>query len=234
MAGFKTHVTVSSILGVGYGGAAYFMYGAPAPACALAAGLCGVSGMLPDLDSDSGRPLHESVLLAAAIVPMMMLRRFQHWGMPHEMMVLAAAGLYLLIRFGIAAVVKRFTVHRGMFHSIPTMLICGEITYLLASGEDWRIRAFMAGGVMVGFLSHLILDEIWSVEWTHARVKSSFGTAFKFFGKSWGANFVCFATLFLVSGVLLFDPQGLQSPSGTNVASRDQQSTRLIDHWLHR
>ena len=33
MAGFKTHITVSSLLGVGYGGAAYWMYGVPWPTC---------------------------------------------------------------------------------------------------------------------------------------------------------------------------------------------------------
>ena len=77
MAGFKTHITVSSLLGVGYGGAAYLMYGVPWPTCALAAGLCGVSGMLPDIDSDSGTPLHESMAFAAAVVPMMLLHRFQ-------------------------------------------------------------------------------------------------------------------------------------------------------------
>ena len=35
----------------------------------------------------------------------------------------------------------------------------------------------------LGYLSHLVLDEIWSVEWTHGlHLKNSFGTALKFFG----------------------------------------------------
>src|SRR5262245_32810478 len=51
MAGFKTHVTTSSVLGVGYGVAGfYYLGGEHLPSCVLATGLCGVSGMLPDLD----------------------------------------------------------------------------------------------------------------------------------------------------------------------------------------
>ena len=139
MPGFKTHITASSLLGAGYGGAAYFVYGIPWPACVLAGGLCGVSGMLPDMDSDSGRPLHESMAFAAAVVPMMLLHRLQHWGLSHEMIILAAAAIYLLIRFGVTALLKRYTVHRGMFHSLPAAVVFGEIAYLLGSGDDERI-----------------------------------------------------------------------------------------------
>ena len=56
-----------------------------------------------------------------------------------------------------------------MFHSLPAAVIFGEIAFLLASGDDWRLRAFKAGGVVIGFLSHLVLDEIYSIEWTRGR-----------------------------------------------------------------
>ncbi len=237
MAGFKTHITVSSLMGVGYGGAAYLMYGVPWPTCLLAGGLCGVSGMLPDIDSDSGRPLHESMAFAAAVVPMMLLRRFQHWGMSHEMIILAGAGVYLLIRFGLAALVKRFTVHRGMFHSIPAAVIFGEIAYLLAAGDDWRLRAFTAGAVVLGYLSHLVLDEIYSIQWSGGRLqlKSSFGTALKLFGHGWWANLSAYVKLSILAAVILFEPQvsqGLSSPGGAS--SVQQTATRLIDQILHR
>ena len=207
MAGFKTHITVSSLLGVGYGGAAYLMYGVPWPACALAGGLCSVSGMLPDIDSDSGTPLHESMAFAAAVVPMMLLHRFQHWGMSHEMIILAGAAVYLLIRFGSRRVLKRCTVHRGMFHSLPAAVIFGEIAFLLASGDDWRLRAYKAGGVVLGFLSHLVLDEIYSIQWSRGRLKKSFGTAMKLFGHGWLPNLSTYAGLALLAAVIFYEPQ---------------------------
>jgi hypothetical protein len=127
MAGFKTHITTSSLLGVGYGAAAHFMYGVPASTCVLAGGLCGVSGMLPDIDSGSGRPLRESMAFAAAVVSMMMVDRFQQFGLSSEMIVLAGAGVYLTIRFGVAELLRHYTVHRGMFHSLPAAAIFGEL-----------------------------------------------------------------------------------------------------------
>ena len=103
---------------------------------ALAAGLCGVAGMLPDIDSDSGRPLHESLAFAAAVVPMMLLHRLRHWEVPHELLILAGAGAYLLVRFGLGFLLKHCTVHRGMFHSLPAAAIFGEIAFLLAPSDD--------------------------------------------------------------------------------------------------
>ena len=108
MPGFKTHITFSSILGAGYGTAAYFLYDVPIPSCILAAGLCGVSGMLPDLDSGPGRPLHESMAFAAAVVPVMLIHHLQRMDLSHEMIIIICAGLYLLIRFGGVMLLKAF------------------------------------------------------------------------------------------------------------------------------
>ena len=84
----------------------------------LAGGLCAVSGMLPDLDSDSGVPLRETSMFVAAIVPILMIERFKDLGFSHEAMALAAMLLYLGIRFVAIEFFKRYTVHRGMWHSI--------------------------------------------------------------------------------------------------------------------
>lgn len=235
MAGFKTHITVSSVLGVGYGGAAYFMYGLPWQTCVLAGGLCSVSGMLPDIDSDSGTPLHESMSFAAAVVPMMALHHFQRAGMSHEMIILCAAGIYLLIRFGVTALLKRYTVHRGMFHSLPAALVFGEIAYLLASGDDVKLRLYKAGAVVVGYLSHLVLDEIYSVQLSHGRIrlKSSFGTALKLFGRDGWANLSAYAKLGILGAVIFFDTQHLPHQIGPE-GGAVQAATRILDQALQR
>ncbi|MBN2580279.1 MAG: metal-dependent hydrolase [Pirellulales bacterium] len=211
MAGFKTHITVSSALGVGYGAAAHFGLGVPWPTSVLAAGLCGVSGMLPDLDSGPGVPLRESCAFAAAVVPMMLLDRFQQWGMSNEMIVLAGAACYFLIRFGLAELLKKYTVHRGMFHSLLAALIFAEIAFLLSSGEiQWRI--VKAVGVLLGFVSHLALDELYSIEWRRGRVgiKKSFGTALKIFGKSMWANALAIALLAGVTYLTCNEPSWMR------------------------
>ena len=237
MAGFKTHITVSSVLGLGYGSAACFGYGVPWSTCVLAGGLCGVSGMLPDIDSQSGTPLRESVAFAAAVVPMMLLDRFQQMVMSHELMILAAAAIYLAIRFGLSWFLKRCTVHRGMFHSLPAAVIFGQLAFLLASGDDVRLRIYKAGAVVLGSVSHLVLDEIYSVQWRRGRprVKHSFGSAFKLFGHSRWANASAYAKLALLSAVILWEPPWPTAPTNRGDSSSIQQSAvRIIDRVLHR
>jgi hypothetical protein len=235
MAGFKTHLTVSNLCGVGYGGAAYFMVGVPLPTCVLAGGLCGISGMLPDIDSGPGRPLHESLAFAAAVVPMMLVPRFQELKWSHESIVLAAAVAYVVVRFGMGFLLKKFTIHRGMFHSIPAAAMAGELAFLLASGDDVRLRIFKASAVVIGFLSHLILDEIYSVEWTRFRIKKSFGTAFKFFGEGVWPNLLTYAQLLILTSAIFMDPQ---SPRFHRVqegaASVQQTATHVVEQALKR
>jgi hypothetical protein len=69
------------------------------------------------------------------------------------------------------------------------------------------MRLLLALGVGLGFASHLILDEVYSVEWTGIRVKlkSSAGSAVKFIGKDWGANILAYGLLFTLSYAVLTD-----------------------------
>ena len=58
MAAFREHIIFSSLLGGGY--AAFLSNtGIETTHAVLAGGVCGVSGMLPDLDSASGKPVRE-------------------------------------------------------------------------------------------------------------------------------------------------------------------------------
>lgn len=217
MAGFKTHVTFSSVIGVGYAAGGYAMYDMPWPSCLIAGGLCSVAGMLPDLDSGSGRPIRESMGFAAAVVPVMLIQRFQAMQISYELMILAAIGLYLLIRFGGAWALSKYTVHRGMFHSIPAAILAGLVAFLLTgcNNIDLDVRIFKAGGLFAGYMSHLLLDEIWSIEWHHGlmRTKKSFGTALKLWGHDMWGNLSVYVKLavvaFLVFGETELLPNGL-------------------------
>jgi hypothetical protein len=209
MAGFRTHITTSTVLGIGYGAGAHLLYDVPLPSCALAAGLCSVSGMLPDIDSDSGVPLRESLAFAAAVVPMLMLERFRELQFAPETIVLAGAVIYLTIRFGLGSLLKRYTVHRGMFHSLPAALIFGQVAFLICHSDDIYLRYYKAGAVMLGVMSHLLLDELWSIQFHRGRfrLKSSFGTALKVWGGSLWGNFSTYAKLALFSW-LVWNDQG--------------------------
>ncbi len=219
MAGFKAHITTSSLVGIGYAVGAHVGFGFPISSCVLAGGLCSVAGMLPDLDSDSGRPLRESMAFAAAVVPMMLMRRFEGLGLNAEQIVLAGAGLYLLIRFGFSALLQKFTVHRGMFHSLPAAIIAGEIIFLLSPETDLRLRIFKASAVVLGYVSHLILDEFASIDASRGiRIKKSFGTALKVFGSGWLVNGFVYANLLLLGFLVVNEPSWMERFRATPIA----------------
>lgn len=217
MAGFRTHITTSTALGIGYAAGAHYFFTVPVESCALAGGLCSISGMLPDLDSDSGVPLRESVAFAAAAVPVMMIGRFERLGMPLETMVMVGMGIYLVIRFGLAMLLKKYTVHRGMFHSLPAALVAGELAFLIFDHENLWLRYYTALAVLLGFLSHLVLDEIWSLDVRRLRVKSSFGTAVKVWGDSLWANVSTYAKVILLTYLVMQDPQWMAQFAGGRV-----------------
>lgn len=205
----------------------------------IAGGLCSVAGMLPDLDSDSGIPLRETSMFAAAVVPMLMIERFRDLDLSHESMALAAMLIYMFIRFVVVEFFKRFTVHRGMWHSIPAAAVAGMVAYLAMPSLNESVRVYKALAVVLGFFVHLILDEIWSIDFKRGgfRLKSSFGTALKFFGDSSLLNIALYAQLFLLV-YLAWGDQGIierlreRSRHDTMYIARPDHKPHPWDQWL--
>jgi membrane-bound metal-dependent hydrolase YbcI (DUF457 family) len=228
MANFKTHISTSTMLGIGYGVGAWFLWDVPLQQCVIAAGLCSVAGMLPDLDSDTGIPVRETLCFLAAVIPALMIPRFHALGLTPEEIVFASVVIYIVFRFGVGAVFRKYTVHRGMWHSIPAAVIAGLATFVISFSPEFGIRLFKAWGVVMGFLCHLILDEIYSVDLKGRklpRLKKSFGTALKFFGKSAWGNFSTYAKLALLVLICMTDATVMAffnaQPLKLNVLSRE-------------
>lgn len=226
MAGFRTHITVSGTLGVVYGGVAVQPLGFSTETGLLAAGLTTVGGMLPDLDSDSGVPVREMFGLAAVVLPLLLVPRMVQMDMSREGILATLLFGYVVIRYGVANVFRRFTVHRGMYHSIPAMLIAGLVVYLGYSSPDQNVRLLLAGGVMLGFLSHLVLDELYSVDIRGIRIKlkSSAGSALKFFSPSLLATTVCYAIL---GGLLYLAYQDYHNPPDPDPPLTERRRHRM-------
>jgi membrane-bound metal-dependent hydrolase YbcI (DUF457 family) len=207
MANYQTHITVSGMLGATYGVAASQVMGFSGVHGALAGCLTGIAGMLPDLDSESGRPVREVFGVLAAVAPLVLMNRLETWGGGRDAALLLAVLVYITIRYGAANLLKLVAVHRGMFHSIPAMLIAAELTFLAYQHPSIRVKLLMATGVALGFASHLVLDEIYSVKLDGAviRLKASSGSALKLLGHNWGANIVAYGLLFTLSYAMLVD-----------------------------
>ncbi len=198
MAAFREHVIFSSGLGIVYGTTAWYGLGFTPVQAALSAVMTGVAGMLPDLDLDHGRPAQELFGLLAGVAPLLMVGRVLEWlHLPNdrEMVMLGMVVLYVLIRYVLSRVIPYLSTHRGMFHSIPALLITAELAYLTYPTNVIRVKLLVAAGVALGFFSHLLLDEIYSVELNGVKVglKKSSGTALKMFGEDFLPNVFSFA-----------------------------------------
>lgn len=207
MADYRTHITTSGILGVGFGLVTWTAGELNSIQATLAAVLTGGAGMFPDLDSDSGKPVREVFGLLAAMTPFLLQNRLYQWGGGTEGALLLSVLVYIGIRYGGATLLSLCSVHRGMFHSIPALLIASEGAFLAYDHPSLRIRVLMAIGVGLGFASHLILDEIYSVRWngTTLQLKPSAGSAVKLLGKSWGANIFCMGVAMTLGYAVLIE-----------------------------
>jgi membrane-bound metal-dependent hydrolase YbcI (DUF457 family) len=214
MAGYREHISVSGLCGVGYGVLATVLAGFTPVQGALAAVVTWVGGMLPDLDADGGKPVREIFGLLGAVVPMFAIRHLVRWCGSVDGAVLAAVLLYAAIRYGGSTVLKRVSVHRGMFHSIPALVIAAELVFLGYLSESYAVKFLMALGVAIGFLSHLLLDELYSVQLDGLKVRlsKSAGSALKMYGKGLSQNVFAYGLLFFLTWLTLLDLGWVRDP----------------------
>lgn len=226
MAGYREHISISGLLGAGYGAASIVVFGFTPAQGALAGILTWVSGMLPDLDSETGKPVREIFSLLAAAVPLAMMPRLQRWTDTPEGMMLAAIGVYVGIRYGGSHLLKKLSVHRGMFHSIPALFIAAELAFLAYGTSELLVRLLMAGGVALGFLSHLLLDEMYAVEWTGIRIRLNkfAGSAMKLAGPRFFPNVFAYALLAVLTYASLVDIGVVDEPGRINVPTPAQKT----------
>lgn len=233
MADFKTHITVSTGLGMAYGTAGFVWFDIPFEHAMIATGLCSVAGMMPDLDSASSVPHREMLSIISVLAPVLMLPRFEALDMSKEQIVVAAGFIFLFVRYVIGAIFLKYTRHRGMWHSIPAAIIAGLATYLVCHSSEFGIRLFKSWAVVLGFVSHLLLDEIYAVNWEGKRisVKRSFGTALKFFSPNRNANLFTYGKLVLLLVLIFGDQYAMQSLKQQFRQSELRKSTK---QWLQQ
>jgi hypothetical protein len=231
MAAYREHITVSGTLGIAYAFSAVFALGFSITQAAIAAILTWIAGMLPDMDSQSGKPVRELFGVTAALAPLLLLQHTNELGISDDRAMLFSLLLYGGVRYGGAAVLGKLTVHRGMFHSIPALVIAAEATFLSYHSPEIRVRLLMAMGVALGFMSHLVLDEMYSVQWDGVRIKlsKSAGSAVKFFGRDALPNGMALGLMMFLTYASLTSAGILKNPSAETAPEMLQLSETLDD-----
>ena len=152
------------------------------PRDVVAITLAGVLGsVLPDIDLKDSRPSRAMFAGLAIFFSFAVLFSVESRYSIAEMLILWL-GTLVLVRFVAGNLFHRFSYHRGIWHSLLAAAFSSFLTaavFYWMLGRDESVSWFAALFMMVGFLTHLILDEIYSVDVMDTRIKASFGTALK-------------------------------------------------------
>ena len=185
MANFTTHIAVGTVVS---GALATLTLAADviAPENLIAVTMAGVLGsVLPDIDLKDSRPSKAMFSGLGIFFSFAVLFSFATKFSIAELWILWL-GTLVLFRYGLHTAFHHLAIHRGIWHSILAAVFSAGATavvfyYVLGrhEGVAWLAGAFL----FLGFITHLILDELYSVDVMDTRVKASFGTALKLFDR---------------------------------------------------
>ena len=151
---------------------------------ALALGIVG--GILPDLDSENSKPIQIVFKILAIFLPLLVLL-----GLSLNLTILELLFVWIFSGFILHLTLFRFilslTHHRGVFHTIPMGIFFAQITfYVLNNNFLYSLEFSTLAGLFLfyGFLIHLILDEIVSLNVFGIKLKHSFGSALKLYDRT--------------------------------------------------
>jgi membrane-bound metal-dependent hydrolase YbcI (DUF457 family) len=205
MANFNTHFTVSAGASALVSSTLLSM-DILAPQEALVSFFLGsLGGLLPDIDSaySTSIKIGFNIFSFLATITVIFLY-YKHYSLVE--LIILSCGVFISIRYLFLEIFRKISTHRGMFHSIPVAIIWGLLVVILFDFLELKILTSWVYGLMVtiGYIVHLLLDELYSVDLGNIRMKKSFGTAFKFFSiqTTFGTIQTIFIYIFLV---LLFN-----------------------------
>ncbi len=182
MANFPTHIGVGTVV-CGALATATLATDLVTPKDVVAITLAGVLGsVLPDIDLKDSRPSRAMFAGLAIFFSFAVLFSVESRYSIAEMLILWLGTLFG-VRFVAGNVFHRFSYHRGIWHSLLAAAFSSFLTaavFYWMLGRDESVSWFAALFMLVGFLTHLTLDELYSVDVMDTRIKASFGTALKF------------------------------------------------------
>jgi len=201
MASFHIHASVGATASAIATAVAATMTEASHLQLATLFGFAVTASIMPDIDSDhsiSARLVFNLLAIALALIAFMLL-------MPSLSLVeslIAAIAVGLCVRFIMFHLFTRITEHRGLFHSVPAALLAGLGVSALGmhalhwtASFSWLAGSFVSGG----YLLHLMLDELYSVDLIGHRLRHSFGTALTLFDTRQGYAYLAMYAVVIAS-----------------------------------
>jgi hypothetical protein len=181
MANFHTHIAAAAA-GSGFLSVLCLQVGLAGPREALVLALMGtIGGILPDIDLEHAYPSRIMFSLFGIMAAFLVVFLAEN---DLSIVELWLVGLivFMVIRWPIWMVFNQYTHHRGSIHSLAGALLftfAGVIFSHLIMGKNPFIAWLNGLFIFMGFILHLLLDELYSVDFMNSKVKRSFGTALK-------------------------------------------------------
>jgi hypothetical protein len=191
MANFNTHLAVAAV-GTGLCATVALAGNAAPNSYLLTLTLAGtIGGILPDIDLEKAIPsriLFSALGVIAAFIALFSLEK--RYSIAELWIVWLA--VYAFVRYVVHWIFHTRTRHRGIFHSLLAggfFMVLTAVIFARIFGEPAALAWLTGLFVLIGFVIHLALDEIYSVDIEGAQLKKSFGTALKVVDrKSWRAS----------------------------------------------
>jgi len=158
-----------------------------------------IGGILPDIDHNYSIPIKLLKFILSNLVAFLVIITYFN-----KLKFLELIGVWIgvLVLFeGIFFLFKKFTTHRGIIHSVPMGVLFALLSILFLNKVLGFsiIKAYFVGlFLFIGYVIHLFLDEIYSIDISGRRLKNSFGSAFKFFSHN------KIVDIFIYSLIILF------------------------------
>lgn len=179
LANFNTHISVATVAS-GVAASALYSIGFVSIQEMVLLWLVGTfGGILPDIDSDNSTAIKLIYRILTAVISVLALLLLAGRFSLIELW-LAILAMMGVMRWMVMPIFTSLTRHRGIFHSVlAAVFFCFSATAIAGlhfnSLLSWTIGAFC----FFGFIVHLLLDEVYSVDLLNRTVKRSFGTAMK-------------------------------------------------------
>ena len=181
MANFNTHISIAAVSSGLLATAALKMDQIFEPEAVLLTFFGTLGGILPDIDLKYSHPSRIVFTFLGIIAAFASVFALQDQLSIVELW-LSAAVTFLLVRYPLWMLFHNYTTHRGAFHSLVAALMFALMVTAAAyhGFNQTALLAWLYGIFMLfGFIIHLLLDELYSVDFMDNKIKSSFGTALK-------------------------------------------------------
>ena len=206
MANFSTHVTGAVVAGV----VSSFVFASTGliagPELVTAVAVVVLGGLFPDIDSDYST----SIKLIFNVLGTFIGSLFACYYLGRLGIVPAIGVLllcYCVMRYVLIVPFREWTVHRGMAHSSVMAVLLSLVVVLLCFyvlGMT-AVQAWMMGLLFgIGYITHLLLDELYSVDLANQTIKRSFGSAMKLFDPQQPFQYI--GVVVLIGIAILFVP----------------------------